>query len=48
MEEIMKTEKSLGAETITSTVHCVNTNYAYVYELQNHDIVSITKVFVKA
>ena len=35
-------------ETITSTVFCINTNCAYVYELLNGDIVTEKKITVKA
>jgi hypothetical protein len=34
-------------ETITSTVFCVNTNCAYVYELLHGDIVKEKKISVK-
>lgn len=38
--EVQEEKKS----TITSTVYCVNTNHAYVYELLNGDIVSCKKI----
>ncbi len=44
MTETVETQKS----RIVSTVYCVNTNHAYVYELLNGDIVSFKKVAVSA
>ncbi len=35
-------------ETITSTIFCVNTNCAYIYELLHGDIIRERKVVVKA
>ena len=34
-------------EVITSTIFCVNTNFAYVYELLHGDIVREKKVAMK-
>lgn len=44
MTETTNTQKSM----IVSTVYCVNTNHAYVYELLNGEIVSFKKVAVIA
>ncbi len=45
-EENQSEEKQ--PEVITSTIFCVNTNFAYVYELLHGDIVNEKKVFVKS
>jgi hypothetical protein len=44
MAETANTQKS----RIVSTVYCVNTNHAYVYELLNGEIVSFKKVAISA
>jgi hypothetical protein len=44
MTETANTQKSMTV----STVYCVNTNHAYVYELLNGEIVSFKKVAVGA
>jgi len=46
VEEITAGENQ-EKETITSTVFCVNTNCAYVYELLHGDIVKEKKISVK-
>jgi hypothetical protein len=48
MAENIKSGDKTANEPITSTIFCVNTNCAYIYEIVNHDIVKETKVFMKA
>ncbi len=48
MTEESKSGENQSGEIITSTIYCVNTNIAYVYELLHGEIVGEKKVFVKA
>jgi hypothetical protein len=47
MVEEMKSGKSAADEIITSTIYCVNTHCAYVYELLHGDIIGEKKISVK-
>jgi hypothetical protein len=46
MENIPDEKES--KDIITSTIYCVNTNFAYVYKLLHGEIVSETKIVRKA
>jgi hypothetical protein len=48
MVEETNVENNVAGEIITATIYCVNTNYAYVYQLLNHDIIGEKKIFMKA
>jgi len=47
MTEESKSGEKRSGEVITSTIYCVNTNFAYVYELLHGEIVHEKKIFVK-
>ena len=46
VEEVQKVENETE-DVITSTIFCVNTNFAYVYELLHGDIINEKKILMK-
>jgi len=47
MSDEIQAPAPVGKGIITSTIYCMNTNYAYVYEISNGDIVGEQKIFIK-
>lgn len=47
MVEEIQTGENEAEEVITSTIFCVNTNFAYVYELLHGDIIREKKIPMK-